>query len=31
MDTAQILVTGGGLALIAGVLVFFFGPLVRPK
>jgi hypothetical protein len=26
MDTAQILVTLGGAALIAAVLVFFFGP-----
>lgn len=25
MDTTQILVTAGGAALIAGVLVFFFG------
>jgi hypothetical protein len=26
MDTAQILVTAGGAALVATVLLFFFGP-----
>ncbi len=26
MDAAQIIVTFGGAAVIAGVLVFFFGP-----
>ena len=31
MDTAQILVTAGGLALIGAVLVFFFGPRGRPR
>jgi hypothetical protein len=29
MDTAQVLVTVGGAALIAVVLVFFFGPKKR--
>jgi hypothetical protein len=30
MDTAQLLVTLGGAVLIAAVLVFFFGPGLRP-
>jgi len=29
MDTTQIVVTAGGVILIAGVLAFFFGPGVK--
>lgn len=31
MDTAQILVTASGVALIAAVLLFFFGPKRSPR
>jgi hypothetical protein len=31
MDTAQVLVTVGGAALIAAVLVYFFGPAKRSR
>jgi hypothetical protein len=31
MDTAQILVTAGGAALVVAVLVYFFGPKRRPR
>jgi hypothetical protein len=30
MDSAQVAVTAGGLALVVAVLVYFFGPRSRP-